>query len=361
MKKALLFLALPFVFIATLTAQITQEQADEIVINRMSDETKQHIIFAKEVVQMDGYTVITSKNEMLELDYSCFVYYIKYNEGTNGKYLIIKESNGNILEISTKNDDGIQDLEEWRIVPPRAIPFEEYSLSESFCIWSNYPSIVYGLDQVVMINSNEELEQYITCGEGSYPEIDFSKHTLLLVTGVLPSLTGMVISTDKNLLQLSVNEYKLNIELLYTKNWGAGMAYYHERWAFAIVTDKLDEESSIELNVLKVQTSCSMHNLSQNMNGNLIIINTKEEMENYFECTEYVSEIDFSNHTLLLASGTSPNISYLVNSLLIKTGENEYDFDLHIIGDATMPSFWVVKMLIAKLNPAAVISLKTHY
>jgi len=116
MKKTLLLLALPFVFLATLTAQITQVQADEIVINRMSDETKQHIIFAKEVVQMDGYTVITSKNEMLELDYSCFVYYIKYNEGTNGKYLIVKESNGNLLEVNLKDAQSSLNFAEWRWV-----------------------------------------------------------------------------------------------------------------------------------------------------------------------------------------------------------------------------------------------------
>jgi len=114
MKKILLLITLPFVFILTLTAQITIEQADEIVIIYMKDEIKPHNIFAKEEVQIDGFTVVTSTGEELELDYSCFVYYVKYNKETNGKYLAVKANNGNILEVNTKKDGGPDDLDSWR-------------------------------------------------------------------------------------------------------------------------------------------------------------------------------------------------------------------------------------------------------
>jgi len=239
MKKTVLFLALPFVFIATLTAQITQKQADEIVINHISGDTKPHTIFAKEVVQADGFTVITSKSEMLELDYSCFVYYVKYDEETNGKYLIVKESNGNLLEVNTKNDEGPDDLEEWRVVIhyPIELSFENYSLEGSSCHWTNLP---YN-DKVIIINNSVELEKYISCNEGSYPAIDFSKHSLILASGKTD--IGIYEIVANNLLQLSSNKFKLTV----------GIVLYGivniESWNIALLVEKLNKESVLELNV----------------------------------------------------------------------------------------------------------------
>jgi hypothetical protein len=71
-----------------------------------------------------GFEVITSTGETLELDYPVWVYYVSYTEAAIGKYLIVKESNGNLLEINPKNDVVPNDLEDWRMVIS-IIPFEE--------------------------------------------------------------------------------------------------------------------------------------------------------------------------------------------------------------------------------------------
>jgi len=237
MKKILLLIALPFVFIATLTAQITQIQADEVVMNRMSDETKPHNIFAKEAVQTDGFSVVTSTGETLELEYSCLVYYVKYNEETNGKYLIVKESNGNLLEVNTKNDTGPDDLILWRLLPPIDVPYTKYSLDGTSCQWVNLNSD----ESVIIINSDEELENYIHCTEGTYPEIDFSKHTLLLANGKSNSDIYEFIVKK---LQLSLAGYELNVKII------LGDEVVGEQWAIALVIKKIEKESSVELKVL---------------------------------------------------------------------------------------------------------------
>ena len=110
MKKILLLIAAPFAFFFALSAQITQKQADGIVLERLSQET-QPTVYAKNGVQAD-MTVTTSAGETLELDYACWVYYY-----TNaGRYLIVNASNGNLLEVNAKSNAEPSDLAEWREV-----------------------------------------------------------------------------------------------------------------------------------------------------------------------------------------------------------------------------------------------------
>jgi len=130
MKKPLLLITLPFMFFITLSAQITQEQADTIVQERITNETRPFTLYAEDIVQTD-YTVLTSANEKIKLNYPCWVYYVSFSGETDGKYLIVKESNGNVMEVNAKNDEGPEDLEDWRVVP-----FLQYSLWE--CTGNNY-------------------------------------------------------------------------------------------------------------------------------------------------------------------------------------------------------------------------------
>jgi len=117
MKKIFPLIFMPLISLFSLSAQITQTDADSIVKKRMSNETLDFTIFAKEDVQT-GFEIATSTGEILELDYPCWVYYVNFIDVTNGKYLIVKESNGNLLEINTKNDTIPNGLEEWRLVSP---------------------------------------------------------------------------------------------------------------------------------------------------------------------------------------------------------------------------------------------------
>ena len=116
MKKLFVLLVAPCIVFSTLSAQITQQEADDIVKQRLDDEGKPCTVYAKETVQTEGFTVITATGETLTLEYPCWVYYADYAGDTNGKYLIVKESSGNLLEVNTKKDTGPGDLTEWREV-----------------------------------------------------------------------------------------------------------------------------------------------------------------------------------------------------------------------------------------------------
>jgi len=357
MKKILLSLVVPLVFMTTLSAQISQEQADEIVIERLSNETKPYCIYAQKEVQTE-FEITTATGEILELDYMAWVYYVGYTGGTNGKYLIVKESNGNLLEVNTKNDADPDGLVEWRFVPIE-IPFEEYSLSKTMCVLTN---LTHPFDfELILINNNEELEQYIVCAEENYPEIDFSKHTLLLANGIVFSDLGhteIVGNINKNLQQLSVNGYKLNVEIELA---GHTVTSVVECWHFAIIINKLSAESTVELNVANKEASCLFKNLTYN--NSLLVINSNEELENYVECTDNndFPEIDFSSHTLLLATGFTTSCPGNINTQLTKISENAYTFDVDVTITITgHPDGWIAKTLIAKLPPEAIVTLNVN-
>ena len=112
MKKILLIIVAPFVFFSGLSAQITQEKADEIVSEYLQQEALQYVVYAKEGVQTN-MTISGVADEMLELDYACRVYYVNFADNT-GCYLIVKESNGNVLKINDKGRAKPNDLAEWR-------------------------------------------------------------------------------------------------------------------------------------------------------------------------------------------------------------------------------------------------------
>jgi hypothetical protein len=63
MKKIFLLLLAPFVLFSTLSAQITQKEADDIVKARLDGETKPYTVYVKKEVQSEGFTVITSLPE----------------------------------------------------------------------------------------------------------------------------------------------------------------------------------------------------------------------------------------------------------------------------------------------------------
>jgi len=118
MKKVLLLIVASFAFFSAFSVQITQEQADEIVLQRMSQETRNYALYAKENVQTK-MTITTSAGEELELNYPCWVYCVSLNtagKAFSGRYLIVNESNGNLLEVNPESIAEPNDLAEWRTV-----------------------------------------------------------------------------------------------------------------------------------------------------------------------------------------------------------------------------------------------------
>jgi hypothetical protein len=244
MKNLLLLLILaPFILISTLSAQITQKEADDIVKQRIEGETKLHTVYAKNDLQTEGFTVITSTGEMLELEYSCWVYFVDYDGETNGKYLIVKANNGNLLEINTKKDNGPCDLQEWRFVLIE-IPFIKYSLEGSTCMWTepNYYPINDG--DFLIINSKDELDGFIFCNTGSYPEIDFSQFSLLFVTGSTNYSISNISITSLQLYMPDQYELSIDFNLIDT--------LVLERWLIALRVPKMNSTSDVALNLSRI-------------------------------------------------------------------------------------------------------------
>ena len=127
---------------------------------------------------------------------------------------------------------------------PKDIAFTEYFPYETTCRWIDMYDWERN-DTLIIINSCEELEKYITCSSGSYPVIDFSKNTLLLASGITP--LGIT-EISNRLLQLSANKYKLEIEIELSK------ADIFQRWKSALIINKLREGSSVELIVTTYKT-----------------------------------------------------------------------------------------------------------
>ena len=138
-KKIFSLLTIPFIFLAALSAQITQEDADEIVREHMRHKTELFytVVYAKKGIQKN--TTITSRaGEILELDYDCWLYFSHtFREGTSyviekTRYLTVNESTGNLFEINAKSDgrfplpNDFADFAEWR---PVAI--EEHALANT--------------------------------------------------------------------------------------------------------------------------------------------------------------------------------------------------------------------------------------
>jgi len=113
MKKITILILLFAACALSLSAQVTQLQADSIALDRMSSDQRAYTLYAKQDLQDEGYTITTSQGEVFELDYPCWVYYVTYTNEIATKYLVVKESNGSLLEINVRNDEGPDDLSEW--------------------------------------------------------------------------------------------------------------------------------------------------------------------------------------------------------------------------------------------------------
>jgi len=114
MKKLIILIAALSVLVSTATAQITQVQADEIVLERLETVTQEHQVFCKNEAQ--EFTIITANDETLELNYLCWVYYVNYTDDIIGWYIVVNESNGNVLEVKPTSNAVPEDIAEWRDV-----------------------------------------------------------------------------------------------------------------------------------------------------------------------------------------------------------------------------------------------------
>jgi len=114
MRKLLTLIIAPFFLITGLQAQLLQVQADEIVLEKMSVETRPYSIYAKEDVQPAGTVLTTSAGETMVFEYNHWIYYVSFTDNIqNNYYFVVKENNGSLLEVNVKNDDGPNNIETW--------------------------------------------------------------------------------------------------------------------------------------------------------------------------------------------------------------------------------------------------------
>jgi len=259
MKKLLLLIIAPLAFFAAVQAQITpivtQAEADGIVLERLNKETQSSTVYLKEGLP-EKMMITSSAGEQIELNYLCRVYYIRYTDTNQGRYLIVNVNNGNLLEVNIKSDtEPVDMMEKWRIeAPVKEISFTEYVLESPSCRWiQSYYNRPPGYDysfgsEVVVINNNEELEKNVTCqkdGFGNcinpcvfYSTIDFSKYTLLLAHGVEPYQNRPVYT---GLQQLSTQSYVMRIR--FNPSGLAALLY----WQVPILVSKIADGSTIEV------------------------------------------------------------------------------------------------------------------
>lgn len=114
--------------------------------------------------------------------------------------------------------------------------FEKYTLTEGLCYWK-----VFEDSKVIVINNNEELQNYVECTDTTYPNVDFSKYSLLLLRGHTTSSPVEVVKTQ--LTQIAENKYVIYVKVK------AGMATMPDGWNVAITTKKLFENDVITVNV----------------------------------------------------------------------------------------------------------------
>jgi hypothetical protein len=195
MKKIIFLTLALFAFHSALPMQITCEQADDIVLDRMSRETQVFTIFAKNGVQTE-MTIATAAGETIELDYACWVYYISYTEA--GRYLIVDERSGNLLEINTKSNAEPDDLEEWRTT----IGIVN---DDEFCLYFNSQNSGKSL---LVINAflrglsndlnDEQKLQALTVWLKSHPCIVDATIFFISCILTLPTQSEIIISFEKN-------------------------------------------------------------------------------------------------------------------------------------------------------------------
>jgi len=106
-------------------------------------------------------------------------------------------------------------------------------------------------------------------------------------------------------------------------------------------------------------TTCQWTNL--NYDGTVIIIRTKNEMENHINCTAGTyPEIDFANKTLLLANGEAcKGITDITAKKLMQLAQKHYEFEVEIIlSEENVTEQWTKAIVIDKIDGANTVDLK---
>jgi len=114
----------------------------------------------------------------------------------------------------------------------------------------------------------------------------------------------------------------------------------------------------IPLTEYTIPKTCQWTNLAYN--NLVVIINSEEELTRYITSIDGIfPEIDFTTHTLLIASGkTDFKVAKKTTSKLQQLSENEYELDVEIFMDGTEISYqWAIATIIEKVSEESNVKL----
>jgi hypothetical protein len=107
----------------SLYAQITREQADEIVREHVQREVTEPdvLLYINNSTPSNGVIVITThRGESMKIKYPCWIYFLNEYHDVNGpaqrRYFFVKNDNGNLMEVITSHDFGPDDSYTWSAV-----------------------------------------------------------------------------------------------------------------------------------------------------------------------------------------------------------------------------------------------------
>jgi hypothetical protein len=172
------------------------------------------------------------------------------------------------------------------------VPFSTYFVkyggryNDSNCKYYNHEG------KVIVINNQEELDKYLPC-RNNIPEVDFSKHSLLL-TSASTDISFFLINNN-TLQKLSSNDYVWNIDLFLSSGDSGS------NWTNVILTKKIGSNSNVKSNIIEkekpsdndsIEIFIRDYNLSEtlciweNLEDNKIkIVRNNTELEKYLTCS----------------------------------------------------------------------------
>jgi len=201
MKKMFLLMLALIACATSLSAQITQEQADEIVLEYIQNEVAQPYFLYVNVKAPNpsGIALTTHNEESVKVKYACWAYYLNENpalsEPCQHRYLFVKADDGNLLEIITSNDLAPDNLlTQWTLVLLGVETWEETNILV-------YPNPTTGEltinNEQLIINNIEIFDIYgRKLSHISYPKSHISN--LIDISDLAPGIYFVKIKTEIN-------------------------------------------------------------------------------------------------------------------------------------------------------------------
>ena len=123
MKRIFIAMSFLVAWMTLLSAQVTREQADAIVLNYLQNEaTRPYFLYLNvNTPREENFFITTHGGESIKVKYACRVYFFDEYSDVNGpaqrRYFLVKEDNGDLLEIITEKDFGPSgDISAWVVL-----------------------------------------------------------------------------------------------------------------------------------------------------------------------------------------------------------------------------------------------------